>query len=78
MLGSEIGDNCVLGAGSILTSSMPSGTVYAGIPAKFICTIEEYGDKALKNNVMYPRELEADRPKLEAYVKEHLLIPTNL
>ncbi len=72
MLGSEIGDNCVLGAGSILTSSMPNGTVYAGIPAKFICTIEEYGDKALKNNVMYPRELESDRPKLEAYVKEHL------
>ncbi|PKF75406.1 acyltransferase [Chryseobacterium sp. PMSZPI] len=72
MLGVEMGDNCVLGAGSILTTSMPAGTVYAGVPAKFICTIEEYGDKALKNNVMYPRELELDRPKLEAYIKEHL------
>ncbi|MCS3867838.1 hypothetical protein J3D55_000754 [Chryseobacterium ginsenosidimutans] len=41
-------------------------------PAKFICTIEEYGDKALENNVMYPRELEPDRAKLEAYIKEHI------
>ncbi|SEW41008.1 Hexapeptide repeat of succinyl-transferase [Chryseobacterium wanjuense] len=72
MLGVEMGDNCVLGAGSILTTSMPSGTVYAGVPAKYICTIEEYGDKLLANNVMYPRELEKDRPKLEAYIKEHL------
>ena len=72
MLGVEMGDNCVLGAGSILTTSMPNGTVYAGVPAKYICTIEEYGDKLLANNVMYPRELEADRPKLEAYIKENL------
>ncbi|RKS96281.1 acyltransferase [Chryseobacterium defluvii] len=72
MLGVEMGDNCILGAGSILTSSMPSGTVYAGVPAKYICTIEEYGDKLLANNVMYPRELEPDRPKLEAYIKKHL------
>lgn len=72
MLGVEMEDNCVLGAGSILTTSMPRGTVYAGVPARYICTIEEYGDKALKNNVMYPRELEADRAKLEAYVKQHL------
>lgn len=72
MLGVEMGDNCVLGAGSILTSSMPSGTVYAGVPARFVCTIEEYGEKALKNNSIYPRELETDRAKLEAYIKENL------
>lgn len=72
MLGVEIGNNCVLGAGSILTTSMPDRTVYAGVPARFICTIEEYGDKALKNNVMYPRELEKNRAKLESYVAKHL------
>lgn len=70
--GVEMGDNCILGAGSVLSSSMPANSVYAGVPAKFICTIEEYGDKALKNNVMYPRELELQRPKLEAYIKENL------
>ena len=51
---------------------MPKGSVFAGIPAKFICTIEEYGDKLLANNVMYPRELELVRPQLDAYIKKHL------
>ena len=51
---------------------MPSNSVFAGVPAKFICTIEEYGDKALQNNVIYPRELEANRPKLDEYIKENL------
>ena len=70
--GVEMGDNCILGAGSVLSSSMPNNSVYAGVPAKFICTIEEYGDKALKNNVMYPRELEKIRPNLDGYIKENL------
>lgn len=70
--GIEMGDNCILGAGSVLSSSMPPNSVFAGVPAKFICTTEEYGDKALKNNVMYPRELEPNRKKLEAYIRENL------
>ena len=67
-----MGDNCILGAGSVLNSSTPPNSVFAGVPAKFICTIEEYGDKALNNNVMYPRELEKIRPTLESYIKENL------
>ncbi len=70
--GVEMGDNCILGAGSVLNSSMPDNTVFAGVPARYICTIEEYGDKALANNVIYPRELEATRPKLDAHIKENL------
>jgi hypothetical protein len=46
--------------------------VYAGVPAKFICTIEEYGEKALKNNVLYPRELEKNRAMLDQHIKENL------
>ena len=72
MPGVEMQDNCILGAGSILTTSMKKGSVFAGIPAKFICTVEEYGDKLLANNVMYPRELELDRSKLDAYIKKNL------
>ena len=37
-----IGDNVVIGAGSMVVSDIPSGVVAAGIPAKIICTIEEY------------------------------------
>ncbi len=31
-----IGDNAVLGAGSVVTKDIPSGEVWAGVPAKFI------------------------------------------
>lgn len=41
----NIGDNVVVGANSTVTKDIPSNTVYAGNPAKFICTIEEYLDK---------------------------------
>lgn len=70
--GASMGDNCILGAGSVLNSSVPDNSVYAGVPAKYICSIFEYGDKALKNNVLYPRELEKNRKALELYIAEHL------
>lgn len=70
--GVEMSDNCILGAGSVLNSSTAPNSVFAGVPARFICTIEEYGDKALQNNVLYPRELERDRHELDAYIKEYL------
>ncbi|GAA6381914.1 hypothetical protein I2900191A2_05600 [Intestinibacter bartlettii] len=40
-----IGDNVVIGANSTVTKDIPSNSVYAGNPAKFICTIDEYIDK---------------------------------
>jgi len=43
--GAEIGDNCIIGAGSVVTGKIPAGTVAAGIPAKVIKTIEEYRQK---------------------------------
>ena len=70
--GAKMGDNCILGAGSLLNSSMPDNSVYAGVPAKFICTVEEYGDKALENNVLYPRKLEENRSLLDKYIRENL------
>lgn len=70
--GARMGNNCILGAGSVLNCSIPDNTVYAGVPAKFICTIEEYGDKALENNILYPRDLELDRKKLDSYLSKNL------
>ena len=46
--GVELGDNTVVAAGSVVTKSMPSGCLVAGVPAKVI-----------KENV-YPRVLEID------------------
>ncbi len=70
--GSRMGDNCILGAGSVLNSSMPDNSVFAGVPAKFICKIEEYGDKALANNTEYPRNLEKNRSELDNFIKANL------
>lgn len=48
MLGVNIGDNVVVGYGSIVTKDIPDNVVVAGIPARIICTIEEYKEKVLK------------------------------
>lgn len=46
MPGVHIGDKCVIGAGSIVTKSVPSGTVVAGNPARFITTFDSLEDKS--------------------------------
>lgn len=38
----RIGDDCVIGAGSVVTKDIPSGSVAAGNPARVICTLDEY------------------------------------
>lgn len=43
--GVSIGDNCIIGAGSIVTKSIPDNSVVAGIPAKVICSLDEYYQK---------------------------------
>ena len=41
----KIGDNTIIGAGSIVTKDIPSNSVACGVPCKVICTIEEYISK---------------------------------
>ena len=67
-----MGNNCILGANSVLSQSMPDNCVFIGNPAQFLCTIEDYGDVVLSNNAEYPRELEQDRKKLDLYIKANL------
>ncbi|MBE5802802.1 MAG: acyltransferase [Clostridiales bacterium] len=43
--GVTIGDHVIIGAGSVVTKDCPSGGVYAGNPARRICSIEEYYQK---------------------------------
>ena len=38
----SVSDNCVIGDGSIVTKNIPTGEVWAGVPARFVCTIEDY------------------------------------
>lgn len=41
----KIGNRCIIGAGSIVSKDVPDNSVYAGVPAKFICTTDEYLEK---------------------------------
>ena len=48
MPGVHIGNHSVVGAGSVVTKNVPDYTVVAGVPARFICTTQEYAEKTLK------------------------------
>lgn len=40
--GVTIGDNCVIGACSLVTKNIPANSVAAGVPCRVICSIDEY------------------------------------
>ena len=46
--GVTIGDNCFIGAGSIVTKDIPANSVAVGAPCRVVMTIEEYYQKRLK------------------------------
>ena len=43
--GANLGQGSVLGGGSVLTKPIPAGEVWAGNPARFLMTREEYDNK---------------------------------
>lgn len=51
LCGTEIGDNTIIGAGAVISGKLEGNAVYAGNPAKKICTIEEYREKILEKQL---------------------------
>lgn len=45
--GVTIGDNCFIGAGSIVTKDIPANSIAVGAPCKVIMTLEDYYQKRL-------------------------------
>lgn len=45
LMGSRIGDNVIIGAGSVVSGRVESNCVYGGNPAKRICSLDEYYEK---------------------------------
>ncbi len=41
----EIGESSIVGAGSVVTKDIPAREVWAGVPAKKVCSLQEYLDK---------------------------------
>ncbi len=60
--GVTIGTNVVIGAGSIVTRSIPDNTIVAGNPARKICTINEFEIKR-KNLFLNSKQLDFNEKK---------------
>lgn len=49
--GVTIGDNCIIGIGSIVSKDIPANSVAVGAPARVVCSIEDYYNKRKKQYV---------------------------
>ena len=77
MPGIEIGPNAVVAARAVVTRPVPAGTVVAGLPARVICTIDEYEANALPR-VMHTAHLSMEQRKaafLQRGLRWHTMPP---
>jgi acetyltransferase-like isoleucine patch superfamily enzyme len=51
LMGTKIGDNVIVGAGSVVHGNIPDNVVIAGNPAKIICTLQEHYENRKKKTV---------------------------
>ncbi len=65
----HVGNNVIIGAGSIITKDVPNNSVVAGVPAKVICTIDEYCCKNKK--VMVETKNMSKNDKKEFLLKKY-------
>ena len=75
--GVTIGNNCIIGFGSIVTRDIPSNSVAVGAPAKVVGTIEDYyakrKQKSINEALAYAKSIQVRfnrRPKLEEFWEE--------
>ena len=71
LTGVNIGDNVIVGAHSVVTKNVPCNSVVAGIPARVICSVEEFREKLKKSNkvVVPTKYMSADEKK--EYLMKH-------
>lgn len=55
--GVTIGDNCIIGACSLVNKSIPANSVAVGIPAKVICSLDEFYARRKEASVREALEL---------------------
>lgn len=72
MPGKHVGDNCIVGSGTVVVSDIPDNSVCAGNPAKVIMTMDQFNEKRkrsyledAKRNVRHFRDTHGRLPKTE-------------
>lgn len=66
----RIGSNTIVGTASLVTKDIPDNTVYAGNPARFICSLDEYLLKTEANTQKYPWKDLLKKNSVHIYDKE--------
>lgn len=74
MPGVRIGKNCVIGAGAVVTRSIPDNSVAAGIPARVIMTTDEFAEK-MKQRMPAGWDDSAYKADKKAYLLAHIPDP---
>ena len=59
----KIGDNVIIGAGSVVNRDIPDNSVAVGVPAKVICTFDEFVEKRRKD-LSYPDSLATNNQRI--------------
>lgn len=71
----RIGSNCVIGAGAVVTKSVPDNLVVAGVPAKILCTTQEYAN-SMKEEMPELWNSSEYRHNKKQYLINHINEPT--
>ena len=72
MTGVKIGNDVIVGAHSVVTKDIPDNSVVGGIPAKVICSIEEFKEKlSSSKKVLTPTKSMSAEEKKEYLMKHY-------
>lgn len=67
--GVRIGPNAIVAAGAVVTKDVPANSVVGGVPAKVICSFEDW---LARRKDLYPRELTPRRQDVSDELAEYM------
>jgi acetyltransferase-like isoleucine patch superfamily enzyme len=77
--GVTIGNNCVIGACSVVTKNIPDNTVAAGVPCRFVCSTSEYLERMSRINAKTKlMEWKSKKRLLQSLNNDNLVVKSTL